>query len=528
MNNNELTLEQKFAKCMVSLRKLRPFYAALYESIDKVETDSVRTAAVDIKKMYYNKEFMESLPFPEFMFVILHELTHIALMHVARAGDKDALAWNMCTDYIVNHILVKEFNLSESSSYVVNGVLMPKTALFMHLTDNDSAESLYSQLMKKSQSEREEAYSPYLIGGGNGDNTGSTTSDNAENGDGGTTQDKSKTKDKNDSDNSDSSDDDLDDTTEASGDDTKNDTNKSNGEDKSTGDGFGNSCGQGNSGSGNNQNTNTLSNPDGTDNGSDDNETLQHGPQYAFSDLRIEEAVDSGESTKELDIEQAKVIIEAARMRAELEKATASSGTGLLDKEITEVLKSKNDWIKMLQKYCIAMTCDDTSFARPDKRMFYQDAIYPGRAEEEYTHLPNVTFCIDTSGSIDSKDLGYILGQIDSICTYYSVEFDILCWDTEVVSVNQGNTIRDIINQGLTGGGGTDPTCIFEYLIENKKNPNVIIIFTDGYFYNFKEEKLLENRIKRKFKDIIWVMTRGYNKNFKPAIGKMAYTKFSD
>ena len=84
VNNNNLTVEQKFAKIMLELRILRPFYSAVYEVMEKIESESCKTVGVTTDKMVYNYEFINNCKFDEMVFIMLHEIAHIALMHVAR------------------------------------------------------------------------------------------------------------------------------------------------------------------------------------------------------------------------------------------------------------------------------------------------------------------------------------------------------------------------------------------------------------------------------------------------------------
>lgn len=509
MSLNNLNIEQRFAKALLDLRQKRPFYAAIYESIDKIEDNTIQTAAVDIKNMYYNKKYMENLPYSEFLFVILHELTHIALLHVARIGNRDITAWNYCTDFIVNHIIMEEFGL-KNNGRVVDGISVPHGTLIMDLTDDDTAEGLYGEFIKKSEDEQQKAYNKHLIGAG-GRAKGSKQSDNSKENDGGNNPDNSNTKNTDITEEVQGNTQNSGDTVDLSNNTSDNGNNQSENNDNETND---------NSTSGSLKDT--RENEDGADNGELDNEKQKQGQQYAFTDLLNKRSVGD-----ELDIEQVKGIIATANMREKMEGHYGTSGS-MLGKLTAELLKSKNDWIKMLKRYCIKFNSSDTSFNSPDKRMYYQKAIYPGSYIEESNRLEGVELCIDTSGSMSETDIGYVLGQMDDICTKYKVNYETLCWDTGVAKVTEGTSIKDIIKEGLAGGGGTDPMCIFNYLTRSKKKCKVIIIFTDGYFYTDVFENAEGKKLRRKFKNVIWVMTRQYNREFKPSIGKLAFAKFPE
>lgn len=507
MNLDSLNVEQKFARALLDLRKLRPFYAAIYENIDKIERESIGTAAVDIKNMYYNYDYMDKLPYSEFLFVILHELTHIALLHVARTEDKDRLAWNYCTDFIVNYILIKEFKLDDTKKYAVNGIKVPKGALVMDLTDDDTAESLYTAFMRKSEDEQKECYSQYLLGAG-GSASGSKQTDHSTENSGGTNEEQN---------NMNSHNNDEDSGTDAFNESgissDGNQGNKGSGDEKST-----DNRDESNSGDLND----TRENEDGNDNGGSSDEKQREGQKYTFSDL-----IDSKSISDALDIEKVKGLLAIAAVREKMEGQYGTSGS-MLYRLTEELLKSKNDWIKMLRKHCIRLASSDTSFASPDKRMYYQQAIYPGSYVDESKLLNGVALCIDTSGSMTSEDIAYVLGQIDDICKGYKVNYETFCWDTKMVKVCDGQSVNDITNEGLAGGGGTMPNCIFEYFNGVKKKPNVIIIFTDAEFFTKPFEGESGRKLGKKYKNVIWVMTRQYNTRFKPTIGKIAFAKFPD
>ena len=89
----EITVEQKFAKLMLALRSLRPFYSAVYEVMEKQETEAIDTAGVTTNQLLYNKRFIQNTDFDELVFVMVHEIAHIALKHVARIENRDPKNW---------------------------------------------------------------------------------------------------------------------------------------------------------------------------------------------------------------------------------------------------------------------------------------------------------------------------------------------------------------------------------------------------------------------------------------------------
>ena len=93
-----------------------PFFAALSRRIDKVATDSVPTAGVTIDentaqfKLFYNRDFFETLSDTEKLGVLKHEFYHIVFEHVTRRRPEGGLTKidNICMDLAINSHLIDE------------------------------------------------------------------------------------------------------------------------------------------------------------------------------------------------------------------------------------------------------------------------------------------------------------------------------------------------------------------------------------------------------------------------------------
>jgi len=64
------------------------------------------TASVDGITIKINPEFFENLTEPQRIFLIAHEVWHVAFDHLLRCGDKDPELWNEAGDYVINIMLV--------------------------------------------------------------------------------------------------------------------------------------------------------------------------------------------------------------------------------------------------------------------------------------------------------------------------------------------------------------------------------------------------------------------------------------
>ena len=100
------------SKAMDRMKKARakmlikhPFFATLMMSMPMVETKQIETAATDMKSLYVNPDFIETLDDKVIMFVVAHEIMHTALVHGLRQVGRDKTLWNIATDYAINLIL---------------------------------------------------------------------------------------------------------------------------------------------------------------------------------------------------------------------------------------------------------------------------------------------------------------------------------------------------------------------------------------------------------------------------------------
>lgn len=407
MDYVNLSLDDKIAKCLINLRKLRPFYSAIYENIEKIESEKVDTIGVTSNKILYNKEFINSIGFEEFMFINLHEIAHIALMHVSRIGNRNIKIWNIACDFYVNKLLSKEFNIRPGETY--NGLVkFCNDGLFCDSIDidNDCVEDIYEKLFKQIGNKQDSMYSFSI--GNNLYNINSNDSNN-----------------------------------------------------------------------------------DIIDDGTDDN----------------------------LKNENNSKVINNALIKC---KMSSDSSNCILERYVDNLLVSKTDWKKLLRRYCIKSNESDISFSNPDRRMYYQKAIYPGQVKTDDNKISGIKICIDTSGSISNEELCKFHSDIESILKQFKLDAEVIYWDDKIESVGTFSNIKQFNKIKMIGFGGTDVNCVFKYFKskECKVKPIVSIIFTDGYFYRDVSKKY-------NYKDTIWLMTDNYNKNFDKPFGKLAFAKYT-
>lgn len=157
---------------------------------------------------------------------------------------------------------------------------------------------------------------------------------------------------------------------------------------------------------------------------------------------------------------------------------------GKIAREITEELEAKVNWRDALRDF-VTSSCvekDYSSYRRPNRRWIDQNIYLPSMEGEA---LGDIVVGIDTSGSIGGHELGQFLGELVSICNAVSpTRVHLLYWDTHVAGHEQyeRGSYEGLVNSTKpAGGGGTDPSCVPEYIREHKLKVECVVMLTDGY-----------------------------------------------
>lgn len=105
-------LADRIVVCRIAMFMKYPFWGNLVTRLKLKaleETDTwCRTAATDGREIFYCEEFMDPLSDKQIIFVLCHELLHVALDHICRGKTDDKMLSNIAADFVVNGILIKE------------------------------------------------------------------------------------------------------------------------------------------------------------------------------------------------------------------------------------------------------------------------------------------------------------------------------------------------------------------------------------------------------------------------------------
>ncbi len=123
-----------------------------------------------------------------------------------------------------------------------------------------------------------------------------------------------------------------------------------------------------------------------------------------------------------------------------------------------------------------------STWNRPNRRFLHQNIILPSRKGRG---INEVVYARDTSGSMASRNrLARVTSEVVQLAKLVYIErIHFIDWDGEVERHEiYKSTEIDKADMTLkpTGGGGTDPTCVSDYLTKHNIKPDCVIIATDG------------------------------------------------
>ena len=157
---------------------------------------------------------------------------------------------------------------------------------------------------------------------------------------------------------------------------------------------------------------------------------------------------------------------------------------GNLSRELGELLQPKVDWREQLRDFVTSLADgkDVSTWQRVNRRWLQHDMYMPSTLSET---MGRIVIGVDTSGSIGGEELNKFLSEVQSICMTVKPDIvDLIYWDTEVAKheiYDREKQDKLVQSTKPAGGGGTDPSCVPEYLEANKLNPECVIMLTDGY-----------------------------------------------
>jgi len=215
---------------------------------------------------------------------------------------------------------------------------------------------------------------------------------------------------------------------------------------------------------------------------------------------------------KEVFSQKSKSTLVKAALQAEANGDNLGDIPKEIRKAIDKLVNPVLPWNVILQNYASSYAKEDYSYRKPNK-YFAPEYYLPSLYSEATGHIASA---VDASGSVTQKQFTEMISEMTEIKeTLNPVEMTILSFDTHVKDVVVRTMSEDLSDIEFTGGGGTKIKPVFDYF--DKNIPEVLIIFTDGYFTSHKETPAY---------DVIWIIID--NPAFKCAFGTIIHYTYGD
>lgn len=147
----------------------------------------------------------------------------------------------------------------------------------------------------------------------------------------------------------------------------------------------------------------------------------------------------------------------------------------------------------------------------------------PQRLDKKGSIYDKVTMsyvAFDTSGSIATKDLEYMLNEVKYLQKKHKSPFNLIQFDSEIKNIQEVKSQTGLNTLNVKGRGGTAFQPVFDYLKELNEDKTVpVIIFTDGY----GEDKVSQHG----FNNVTWVIVDYYPKSQQLSCGETCYGKIA-
>ena len=203
-----------------------------------------------------------------------------------------------------------------------------------------------------------------------------------------------------------------------------------------------------------------------------------------------------GDELKDLADDQGKKSANNTRDKWEQIKADArqmdpSRGSGPGGRyDVDRAAHAATDWREVLKNIVSDMYETKSSYAKLRRGSYALRAPLKGRYKTK-PKIGEIVAAIDTSGSTMNWQ-GLFLAEIHNLSATFDVPIRTLMWDTNVgkdVTLDKrwwfDNQTKERVGKDdvieVTGGGGTDISCVKDHIEQIGIKPKIIIYFTDGF-----------------------------------------------
>ena len=124
--------DEIISKCKLQVRRECQFFGALMLFASIKKTKKIDTACTDGKDIYFNLDFLKSLNSSEQNALMLHEVLHMALLHVTRRQNRDPHILNIAADIVVNDLIIRNTPFKLPDGAVIDNKYRDKSVEFIY------------------------------------------------------------------------------------------------------------------------------------------------------------------------------------------------------------------------------------------------------------------------------------------------------------------------------------------------------------------------------------------------------------
>ena len=175
--------------------------------------------------------------------------------------------------------------------------------------------------------------------------------------------------------------------------------------------------------------------------------------------------------------------VKAAVISAAQQAKSAGNLPASIARLIEDMTEPKMDWRELLSITLKSTIKDDFTFNRLSNLTWATGAkfVLPGQKDQDTV---DIEIFLDASGSITNEMLMDFLGEVKGIMDEFTqFRLGVGTFDTRVYNyqVFTHENSDELLTYELKGGGGTSFECVYEFMQENEIEPNMMVMFTDGY-----------------------------------------------
>lgn len=177
-----------------------------------------------------------------------------------------------------------------------------------------------------------------------------------------------------------------------------------------------------------------------------------------------------------IEADVADIVFKATVATQKAGQAGSIPGTVLI--ELDKTYNPRLPWEVLFQNYMSTFAKEDYSYKKPNRR-YLPELIVPTQYSEA---VSNIVFAVDSSGSVSNAEFGFFIQEIETVHTQLHPEkITLINFDTKIKNIHEiDQDFADFNSIEFTGRGGTNVRDLFDWA--NKNDPEVLVIFTDGYF----------------------------------------------